>query len=1225
MLLAPPNIYEPISVCSRRVRLTGQSQNAVVLLRGAGDRPLGKWTATWPDELFDLDAGVTLQAGEPVSVMQTHDADASGWSSIPIVVQDSGPSNPLIVLPVTSCSREVQATGIAPGAVVTVVDKQNGSTLGSSQGGTVEVISLSRTLITSDHIELSATSCGGAGGPTSAEPKIETLRTVDPRERRLMQVTVEQPVRACQRLLVVRDGQPGTNFVLERADGSQTSWPLHADGGKLRVAPLDKSEALTWWVEPGDPHCEVQRSERDGATTSSDPPGAPTISTEPCPGTRVLHVGGLVPSATVHLRVDGVDVLETIAGGADQDIDLAGVFLVAGQRLTVAQRLCDDWSDASPPVAVTVASTREPVIVEPLFPCASVVVVHDVSPGATVVVLSERLGPGEIGRVVANSSSVSVPISPYLEELDAIIVRVIGCHPAELKAAVAGQTDVPPPILQQAYVGTHALVVADVIPGSTIDVVISGHHVAGATATDEWVDIELEDALIPGDQIELIVRLCSIQRRTDPQSPTAPPTPGYGLIQAGGIDCGGGNWAAGQVEHALGTPGDVIVAGCREAGVWISHPDGSAEPVSYSWAGAQVLGLAADPGNPLHIFAATVGGLRETDPASADPLHTWRDVPLPAPASGHLYAVAVTDDRIVVVADDKGVWWSSIPAAGGAWDFQTDPLVARACSGLAPVNDGIVAAASQRIAIPGQVTALPPAMFRGESIGGAVLTWSETTNTAPAQFLIRMGRTVIASSSSDRNRVYALSADVANDQLLGVLSSQDAGRSWICPHLGIDPSLDRFQVGKPWDMRLQAPRDMGIAVHPTDPSRVIISGRRERLLGSTDGCATFDSDGYPDILNSSFHADSRLITYDTSMGTPRLLVGNDGGLYVSLDETGHSFNSSRNRGFSTLMIADTPSPSMASAPDVPGSCSVGLQDNGEAWTIGGKPWHQSVGGDGERQLVVLGRYLFHSDNDAPPLQWSEFTAGGLGSNHEVKRPTIGPKPMFESFVSPVNAPSWANADGHYLVAYAAELAGAAPVIPGDLAQTPSLYGIFYDPGAGDDRFFGTLLATLPGTPTGVASYDGQVAVVCILDPSNKPHLYRYDAAAGTLLESKLPPGINNVVQIPELSGPRSGVAVSAGHLLVSDDLQTWTVSPADSSVSGITAVAIDTTEHPAAVHVGTDTVVVVVRDRGRLISKTGGLPKDARVTQLNLVTDSTGTRWLYLGSWAWSVWRAKLS
>ena len=78
MLLAPPNIYEPISVCSRRVCLTGQFQNAVVLLRGAGDRPLGKWTATWPDELFDLDAGVTLQAGEPVSVMQTHDADASG-------------------------------------------------------------------------------------------------------------------------------------------------------------------------------------------------------------------------------------------------------------------------------------------------------------------------------------------------------------------------------------------------------------------------------------------------------------------------------------------------------------------------------------------------------------------------------------------------------------------------------------------------------------------------------------------------------------------------------------------------------------------------------------------------------------------------------------------------------------------------------------------------------------------------------------------------------------------------------------------------------------------------------------------------------------------------------------------------------------------------------------------------------------------------------------------
>jgi hypothetical protein len=67
MQLAPPNIAEQLSVCSRRVRLTGQSQGAVVLLRGAGDRPLGKWTATWPDELFDLDPGVMLQAGEPVA------------------------------------------------------------------------------------------------------------------------------------------------------------------------------------------------------------------------------------------------------------------------------------------------------------------------------------------------------------------------------------------------------------------------------------------------------------------------------------------------------------------------------------------------------------------------------------------------------------------------------------------------------------------------------------------------------------------------------------------------------------------------------------------------------------------------------------------------------------------------------------------------------------------------------------------------------------------------------------------------------------------------------------------------------------------------------------------------------------------------------------------------------------------------------------------------------
>ena len=1224
MQLAPPNFLEPLSVCSRRVRLGGQSQGAKVTLRGANDRPLGSWVASWPDELFDLEVGVTLAAGEAVSVMQRRGPDSSDWSSIPVAVQEAGESNPLIVLPVMACSSEVQVRGIAPGAMATVRETASNTPLGTSRGGTVEVVTLSRALNVGDLIDVTVIECAGGPGPTSAQPTVEALKLVDLRERRLPAVVLEQPLRECQRLLVVHGGQPGTDLFLQRDDGSTVTWPLHAQSGLLRVDPLRPGEQLTWWVDQADRRCEAQRSEESFAETTSDRLPPPSISTEPCPGSLLLGLHGLVPGATVRLRVDGSDAIETEASGTDQDLDIGTLTLVGGQRLTVVQRLCNDWSDASPGVIVTLVPGLEPAISEPLVACSSTVVVRDVAPGATVVVLSERLGLGELGRAVAVGTTVAVGVTPYLLDPDTVVVRILGCQPAELKASVAATVDIPAPVLQQAYVGTRTLVVTRLVPGSWLDVVVSGHHVASVAVTEDWADVTLTDPLVPQDRIELVARLCTIQRRTEPQSPTAPPTPTYALHRAGGIDTGGGNWASGQVEVALGAPGDVLVLGCREAGVWISHPDGSADPVSYGWEDPQVLGLAADPANALHIFAATWGGLRETDPGAADPLHTWRDVALPAAAGTNLNAVAVTDDRVVVIAATSGVWWSPIPGPGGVWNFQTDPAVAASCSSLVVAAGGVVAAAPGAPAVAAPPSpAVPPRMFRGESAAGTLL-WSEHSDTVPAEFAARQGRTVLASCETDRSSVYALAADNANGMLLGVLRSQDGGRSWVCPHLPVDPTLTRFQVGQPWDMQLQAPRDLGIAVHPTNPLKVILAGRRERLLGSSDGAATFDSDGYPVILNPSFHADSRLITYDRSAGTTRLLVGNDGGIFVSTDEDGHSFDSSRNRGPSTLMIAGTRSPSMASAPDVPGSSSAGLQDNGEVWTVPGQPWRQFEGGDGERQVVVLGRFLLHSGNDAPPLRWCEITAAGPGDSHEVKRPATGPLPRFESYLTAAEGSSWRNAAGHLLVAHAAEMSGPAPVNPGDPAQVPTLYGIYLDPGGGDSQFYGELLTVLPGPPTGVGSYDGRVAVVATTDRKGNSHVYRFDAVGNTLIESVLPAGFTAEVQFPTLWAPRAGAMLCGGRLLVSDNLQTWTLSLADTALRGITAIAVDAAEHPPAIHVGTDTIVRLVRDGGNVISPVAGLPKHARVTQLVTVADSSGSRWVYLGSWAWSVWRAKL-
>jgi len=414
VLLSPPTFVEPVSVCSRRIRLNGQGKGATVEVIGGGGRAVDKWKADWPDQLFDLDAAVTLVAGETLSAKQTNLPNLSPFSSVGTVVQAAGPSTPLFGLPVVACSERVLAKGLAPGATGTVRNIPSGAVLGSSTGGTVEVVTLSRHLVASDRIVLDATPCGGAPGTQSAEPPIELLRTVGPNDRRLVTVDVDQSLLACQRLLAVHKGQPGTTFWLERGDGQQITFGLDAPDSNLRIDPaLKEGETIAWWVE-GERPCEVLPSERHKATATVGPPPAPLITTDPCPGSPVIHCSGLWPSATVHIRVDGVDSLEFEAAAAGQDVDLGGLALIAGQRIVAVQRLCNDWSAASPPVVVAPPWDLEPMIVEPLVDCAPIVVLQGVSPGALVIVRSQQR-KGELGRKTADGTAVVVDVAPFLQ------------------------------------------------------------------------------------------------------------------------------------------------------------------------------------------------------------------------------------------------------------------------------------------------------------------------------------------------------------------------------------------------------------------------------------------------------------------------------------------------------------------------------------------------------------------------------------------------------------------------------------------------------------------------------------------------------------------------------------------------------------------------------------------------------------------------------------------
>ena len=1230
----PPNITEPLSVCSRRVRLDQMLRGAEVALRGRAGREIGRWTATWPDELFDFDSDVSLLPGELVWANQELAGEASSWSTVPVAVQEAMSSTPLFDLPVMACSTQVSASAVAPGSTVTVIDTATGAALGSASGG-VRVSIPVRPIVVSDRLQLRATPCGGQPGVVSAVPPVDELRTVATGDRRLLPVELELPLRACQRLITVHHGQPGTTFVLAREDGTRASWALHSAGPAiLRVDELRENENLVWGVTQSQGSCDVLDSDSTGTTVLTDKPPKPTIVTMPCPGSPAIELAGLVASATVRLRVDGLDVRECVASGSGATLDVGDVGLAPGQRLTAVQRLCNDWSDPSLEVEVVAASTDlKPRIVEPLEACARTIVVTDVSPGALVVVLDLGAVEGELARAIANESTVAIDVPP-LQDRHTIAVKVLGCHPFDLKALVQTAPPLAEPTLLQAWVGTRTVVVGEVVAGTTVDVYVNGHYAKGRTASGATVDVTLDETLLDGDMVELLARRCQYQTVVAARPATAAPVPAYALLQSGGIDCGGGNWASGKVECVVGVPGDVLVLGCSNSGVWISHADGSAESVGLSWPSANVNALAVNPTNPVHVFAATGAGLRETDPLSADPLHTWRDVPLPAPMTGtRLTAVVITDARLVVVAGDNGVAWAPIPFPGAPWTFSTDPTWARPWTGAVAAPGGVVLAGGSSqpvLPLPGKPgnPLVPGVLLRGDwQPATSSFSWADHAGTAPAAFTARMDRTVMASCPGDPKHLYALSADavfVPKFQfLLGVLHSDDGGRTWACHHFAADQNLKQFAFGASWDMGVQAAENLAIAVHPTAPNRVLVVARNQRLLSSTDFTATFDPG--PRITDPSFHEDNRGLTWDLSTGTLRVLVGGDGGIYVSRDDDGRSFDSSRNRGPSNLLVDGAWRRSMASAPAVPGSCSIGLQDNGEASTVPGDHWRQSVRGDGLRQVVVLGEFLLHCDNDDPPLQWSLVSAAGIGPNREVVRPPPDPdggQPTFQDFLAPVEEPSWRGPDGRLLVAYAAELVGPA--------QQPRLYGIFDDPSAGDARFAGSLLAVLPGVPKGLASFDGRTAVLCTQD--TKPHLYRFDAASGTLLESAIPkPTATSELWSPVMSGPRSGAVIYEFTVLVSQDLQTWgpltgaAGMPAPKLPYPITVISFDRGAHPPALHVATASTVAVVRENGALVSPAAGLPAHPQSCQLSVVADANGDRWVYLGTYGWSVWRARLN
>ena len=911
MKLSPPVVKGQLSVCSRSVRLTGQMKGATVeILVDGAPAPVGGGTADWGDEWFGLLAGATLNPGDVVRARQKLGAVASLPSSKGATVIAGTNSPAQFDAPLVACSQLAVVTYLTPGATVTVTDS-GPATLGiATAAGSRAEVGLNRTVAVGEKLRARMAACGGPSSATVESLPAQPMAI----NGRLQTPILQKPLFDCARLITFANVIPGAELQLERGD-EILFWQCTATELHGRIdPPLKAHEKLTFWLEPPNRTCEAQPSDKTTVVVPEGPPPRPSLMTQPCAGTKLVTIGGLIEGAVVTVRADGQELCVLQAGEETQTVDLGGDALGPGQQITVTQALCNVPSEPSMPLGVT----KAPPDIQPRLPerpveCGLVLRVEDVPVGSFIEIFSDKL-KGRIGDHIVNDEVSDVDVTPGFVSGDEIRVVVTGCISASERAPVEPQRDLPPFRVSPPIERDRSVRVKDVIPGALLDVYVDSRWAGRRAAPTRETRVPVADPLRTGQRIDVYERLCAQQRQSDPVWVQAAPDVVWSPASRAGIAVSGGHFHSGRVQAALALAGNSLLVGTEASGLWTVGSGTPALSLSGNWTEARVLSLARGSRGPQHFYCGTMSGLMETDTNAAVPLLSWKSVGgftsilTPSPGTQINDILLLPTRNVLVIGTNSGLWWSAIPAMlGSGYAWSTDPLINAGnfvALAMGP-NESIVA---YRNGAPGS------AFFVG-AWSGAALTW---TNTMPgtagppadarlATVAARMANGALASCAADRTRVYAGVEDPTTNSWLAVLRSDDGGLTWQIPYN--DPNLMYFNpAGGVIDLGYQAERNMALAVHPQQKDTVLLAAR-SGLLGSTDAAKTWDANKWKAVSDDSFHADCLCLSFDPNDPTGNtVIVGSDGGVFISHD-LGITSNTSYNAQLPTLMFDQQYQPS----------------------------------------------------------------------------------------------------------------------------------------------------------------------------------------------------------------------------------------------------------------------------------------------------------------------------
>ena len=510
MALLPPRVIGPLSVCSTGVRVQGQLTGSTVsVFANAG--LVAQGIASGPDQVFPLNPGASLGAGQQVSATQTVGLDTSVPSPETVGVQAKPPTiGPVaFVSNLNECGRCLWIEGLVPGAEIDV-RASGGPSLahGSSYDGVARV-HLNPPLAAGMTVEAQQTACGTPGAVTTGPP-------VDPiREQRTLPTPiVESPLRECQHTVTVSNVVHGATVTLLRSAGPNLSGCF--DLGSLYFwvnPPLALGETVSARQEF--PDCKVKSADATPVIVEDNTP-VPAVGVTPplCAGSTTVTVTGLSLGNRVRILQDGVEIGEAEAP-VNGTFDFLVPPLTGGTMITAIQEMCGEWSGPGAAVLVDKApsSLPTPKVQDPLFECAAVVRVSNLHPGSRVYVFSTLLG-APIGEKQTYATETDVSVAPLLIKGDRIFAVQRGCGLVSSKSAeveVRAVRELPPPKVAKPLYSCESIVRVDnVVPGARVDVYVNGIFRGTEKTGGTTAFVPVSGTLNVGDSVTARQRLCSI-------------------------------------------------------------------------------------------------------------------------------------------------------------------------------------------------------------------------------------------------------------------------------------------------------------------------------------------------------------------------------------------------------------------------------------------------------------------------------------------------------------------------------------------------------------------------------------------------------------------------------------------------------------------------------------------------------------------------------------------